>query len=490
MKRAYYGLLLLPLGAFGLAACPSFGVDYCVGDACGPSDASTGDEQVLPPNCDPTKDPKDSPACVDDSIGIFVSASGSDSNAGTKSSPLKTIGAAVGKTNEQHDRVYVCDGTYAETVKLTGPAKIYGGFACADWSYAGTLPKVGPAKSGYALDVESVSGVVIAEDLELDAPSGQAPGESSVAVFVTQSTNVLLRRVTAKSGDGAAGADAVATSNYDADAGAAPRGNDASTSLGAGTKECDCADGTKSFGGAGGGTLSAGDDGGPQIPPFDGHGMGGVYSAGCGTGKTGNSAPEGDGGTPGASVSGSASSVGWTTNAGISGVSGGPGQGGGGGSGGAVTGMNNEGGGSGGCGGCGGAGGAGGGSGGSTFAVLVFQSTLTIDTCTIQTGAGGAGKAGGTAQGGQSGGFPGNPAQSGIGCVGGTGGTGGAGAGGGGGAGGNAIAIGYVGTKPTVTGGSMQEGNAGAHGAGGNGAASNDGLPGADGIKADLQELP
>ena len=501
MRRVVLCGSALLLGVAGLvefAGCNA-SFDICEGSACGSSDGGGDDGQVLPQGCDPSKDPKDSIACVDDSIGIFVSASGSDSNAGTKSSPLKTIGAAVGKLTSQHNRVYVCDGTYAETVKLTGPANIFGGFACADWSYAGTLPKVGPATSGYALDVESVSGAVVVEDLELDAPSGQAPGESSIAVFVTQSTNVLLRRVTAKSGDGAPGADAVATSNWDEDAGAAPKGNDVDAAVSAGNvggAPClsVCVNGQASTGGAGGNVAAAGADGGPnipenptgQIPKHNGIG------STCGVTFPGPGADgfPADGGTAGAAKSGTLASSGWQVELATSGATGGIGQGGGGGGGGA--GPTNGAGGGGGCGGCGGAGGAGGGSGGSSFAILGFQSTVTADACTFQAGGGGVGKTGGSAQFGQAGGFAGAaipPGSGGDGCNGAPGGTGGAGAGGGGGAGGNAIAIGYVGTKPTVTGGSMQEGNAGTHGAGGTGAAGNDGLPGADGIKADIQEL-
>ncbi|MGH7286298.1 MAG: hypothetical protein ACRELY_32675 [Polyangiaceae bacterium] len=490
-KILLVGGSLFAAAAGVLMGCPASFPD--LGPTGDETDGASQDGPVVPPGCDLTKDPKDSAACVDDSIGIFVSASGSDSNVGSKASPMKTIGAALGKITSQHVRVYVCDGTYAEPVKVTSAVGIYGGFACADWSYASTLPKVGPATTGYALDVENVSGAVVVEDLELDAPAGQNPGDSSIAVFVSQSTNVLLRRVTAKSGDGAAGADAVATSNYDADAGAALTGNNASGDIGGLTKDCSpvCANAIGSLGGQGGQANMNGADGGPPtVVSASGHdGQGGIQP-GCNIGPhQGADAPAADGGASGAARAGSLSASGWQSEQAAIGLTAAPGQGGGGGGGGSAA-ASTGGGGGGGCGGCGGEGGGDGGSGGSSFAILVFQSTITADACTLETGGGGAGKPGGTAQGGQAGGFKGSAVPTtGTGCDGAPGGAGGAGAGGGGGAGGNAIAIGYVGSKPTVSGGTMQEGNAGAHGGGGTGAQDNDGNPGADGIKADLQQL-
>ena len=42
---------------------------------------------VAPPNCDLTKGLKDSPACVDDSVGVFVSPNGDDGATGKKGAP-------------------------------------------------------------------------------------------------------------------------------------------------------------------------------------------------------------------------------------------------------------------------------------------------------------------------------------------------------------------------------------------------------------------
>jgi len=73
---------------------------------------------------------KDAPKCVVSDFGVFVDGrSGADTNTGTKESPVKTIGAALGKLGGK-SRVYVCDGTYGEHVKLSSAVSMYGGFVC------------------------------------------------------------------------------------------------------------------------------------------------------------------------------------------------------------------------------------------------------------------------------------------------------------------------------------------------------------------------
>ena len=74
---------------------------------------------VVPSGCDPAAAPKDAPACVANSFAVFVDGTaGADTNEGTKESPLKSIGVALTKLGSR-SRVYVCEGTYAESVEIT-----------------------------------------------------------------------------------------------------------------------------------------------------------------------------------------------------------------------------------------------------------------------------------------------------------------------------------------------------------------------------------
>ena len=230
MRRLALGLTAISFGIFGLVETMACNGDFdiCVGDQCGATEGGSNDatdEQNVPPGCDLTKDPKDSAACVDDTIGLFVNGKdGSDANSGVKGAPLKTIGAAVQKADSQHTRIYVCAGAYTEGVKIATGSKvagIFGGFSCSDWSYAGGAPSaVVTSTGGYALEVNNLNTNLTVEDVEFDSPDAQEAGASSIAVFITQSTGVILKRVNAKAGKGADGADAgTFASNFGGDGG-------------------------------------------------------------------------------------------------------------------------------------------------------------------------------------------------------------------------------------------------------------------------------
>ena len=145
-----------------------------------------------PPGCDPQADVKDAPKCVVSEFGVFVDgAGGNDANAGTKESPVKSIGAALGKLAGK-TRVYVCEGTYAEHVKLTSAVSLYGGFACGTWSYSGGKAKVSPTDAGYALEIAGAGLELVVADLDVAAVDATMAGESSVGALVNGASKVLL----------------------------------------------------------------------------------------------------------------------------------------------------------------------------------------------------------------------------------------------------------------------------------------------------------
>lgn len=117
-------------GCEGPGTCAPSGV----GDADGGGGGGEGGADVVaPPGCDLTKSPKDSPACVDDAVGVFVSPTGDDGAAGNKGAPVKSIAKGVELAASRGlPRVYVCDGTYAESIALAKSVSIYGGLSCAE----------------------------------------------------------------------------------------------------------------------------------------------------------------------------------------------------------------------------------------------------------------------------------------------------------------------------------------------------------------------
>ncbi|MCC6668613.1 MAG: hypothetical protein IT375_33015, partial [Polyangiaceae bacterium] len=418
--------------------------------------------------CDTSKSPAEEACLVDDQHAVFVNGTVSTTGTGTKASPYKTIGEAVKAAGTK--LIVVCDTTYDEQLTLTSGVKLFGGFACSDWSYeTGKRASVKP-KKGVALDITGVSATVVIEDLELASADASAAGESSVAATIATSSDVKLRRVKLVAGKGQAGANgALAAFTYPAQS--ALNGNSASGLAGGAVKQCACPAGNNSIGGAGasGPTPKAGDDGFPAL----GAGQGGVPGS-CSVGLGKDGAPASPAApAAGASTLGTLTGTTWSPSKAPNASPGGPGQGGGGGASSASGG-----GGGGGCGGCGGAGGPGGGGGGASIALVAVDSTVSMDAgselVTSDAGNGGSGAAG---QAGQTDiGFAGNPGAGG--CMGGAGGKGADGGAGGGGAGGISVAAVWKDTQPTIDGSAkITLGKKGNKGPGGK-AGSNDGIDG------------
>ena len=267
-----------------------------------PSGADASIAVPPPPGCDIGRDAKDSPACVTEVLGVFVSGSGNDASAGSRSAPLKTIGAAVKMAaSVKKPRVYVCEGEYQDPVTLDAQAdgvSVYGGWSCADFDYTGGLVKIAPRAPGVALTVSGWTRGGTFADLSVVANDGEKPGDSSIAVVVADAQSVVLRRLSAKAGIGQSGIDAAPIADY---AGPAVSGKPA-TLGGPGTKTsvtCDNGCGT-SVGGAGATTdpnLSGGTPGIVPVYPMAYTGAGGQSTdSSCSAGFPGSYGPAGSAG--------------------------------------------------------------------------------------------------------------------------------------------------------------------------------------------------
>jgi len=427
-------------------------------------------------NADEPSDTTD-PCILTETYGVFVSPGGNDTTGtGSRAAPYATVGHAMDAAKTAGlARVYACGtaGNYGENL-VVGSSRtgvtVYGGLNCttspSTWTYsAGNLATVAPA-SGYALQVTAA---VTFEDFAFTSAAATTAGASSIAVFASNATGVVLERCNVQAGAGMTGQ----SQTQAAQAGTAPMGSPGNAPTvgppeggtgGAGGSNPSCS----SVGGTGGSASSvSGTPNGGNGTPGTANGQ---TSAQCGTTTapptmvaTGAAGTEGSGAQDWASFA----STGWSPLGGQPGVSaGGVGQGGGGGAAVAVAGTLGGGGG-GGAGGCGGSVGAPGGGGGSSIAVLVYESAITLNTCTLTAAAAGGGGHGAPGQAGQPGGAGGAPGTGA--CGGGTGGSGGNGGGGGGGAGGVSAGVVWTGTAPTVSGGTQTPGTAGAAGTNGDG---------------------
>ncbi len=430
---------------------------------------------------------------IDGDIGkaVFVSAStGSPGGAGTQASPLDTIAAGVAQAASGSRDVYVASGTYnaGGGVALANGVSIYGGYSSAGWSRSTATPTVNG--SPQAMLANGVTGVT----LQLLTLQGAADGaHSAYGLRALNGASVTLESSTVVAGAGQNGA---AGSTGPA---GLPGGNGVSGGVGtAGSGGLSPASATGGFGAAGPITAGRGVAGSPGITVPGGGaggagGLGSQFFGSCTSPALGNTSaldtalpgllgPPGAGG--GAGGLPSAATVGpvWTATGGANGETGHPGGGGGGGGSGSGTsvfnpfpscsGRSGGGGGGGGGGGAGGDGGGGGGFGGGSFAVYLWNSTVTINGGSLAASKGGDGGAGGGGGNGGAGGAGGsgglgevNPA--GAGGPGKAGGTGGHGGPGGGGPGGPSVGVFRGGTSTLVQSGSpsITPGPAGAGGA-------------------------
>jgi hypothetical protein len=143
----------------------------------------------VPPGCNTPDEPsKNTASCLVDAYGIFLKPTGNDvTGTGTKDNPLRTLGAAAAKLKGKPGRIVACAGSYEGAgTEITSAISIYGGFSCADWTYAATNETVfttDAQKTDVVLTLRSVTGVNM-QDATFRARPGAIGGGSSIAVFV------------------------------------------------------------------------------------------------------------------------------------------------------------------------------------------------------------------------------------------------------------------------------------------------------------------
>ena len=160
---------------------------------------------------------------VTEQFGVFVAPGGTGT--GTRAAPFGSIQAGLTAAQTQGlGRVYVCGGTLTGAVSFTSSSAavtVYGGFQCSNWSYAPTTQHVVVAPtSGIPLSFNGSSAAITIENVEFDAANtsgtdAHGNGNSSIAAFAVNATNVSLVGVTLKAGNAVNGTNGGAPgSNY------------------------------------------------------------------------------------------------------------------------------------------------------------------------------------------------------------------------------------------------------------------------------------
>jgi hypothetical protein len=502
VRRAILGALPL---ALLVVACGAG--DVADKAATGP-DGGANSATVAPrPNADCPEDawPSVHSCTLHDSLGIFVSGStGDDSNFGTMDRPVRTIAEGVRRASIDGRRVYVCNGTYDETIVVQRKVSMFGNIECdakgARPAMARSVVRAAQGSPALVADGIVAPTAIVGFHFTTTDAARAVPAQSAIAARLVRSPGVVLandRFVAGKGGDGGDGRLARALVEVGSPAGqdnAAPdmcndyplpaAVNRCLASHGepaGGRSTCAFEDGTPAPtnlhgmpGGHGGrgavSTMNAVNVGGspvlrasPITAESDGQATNDVETAPGGK-VGGPAALQGRDGAPGMSGPSGANVGSFADGAyvpadGIAGENGGPGQGGGGGAGSrssdptqcaafktcyAAPGSG------GGAGGCPGLSGEPGHGGGASIALVLVDSPITIAQSVVESASGGRGGRGTYSSRPGVGGNPGANRADGHGRGGAPGGHGGWGGTSGHGGGGPSIGILVVGAEPTL----------------------------------------
>lgn len=382
-----------------------------------PSSGSSADETGTSngpgsPDGDPGK-PAEPPAPppkaeeITEQFGIFVSTEGVAEAAGTRQAPLASITEAIAKAKAAKKRVFVCAGTYEESLQIESGVSIVAGLDCsapAAWKLSDKHSSL-KSPTSPALKATNITSPTRIDNLDIEAPDATEASGSSIGALVVDSNALTFAKSTIKAGVGMKGEDgAEAEQLYiqsdmlpGAPIAATPTGADAGHVGGAGAKAtCYHADGSifsSSTGGLGGysglysftsgswfpvranGRLefaAQGENPGAGLSIVEG--TAGVSSSGGGYGPSGFTAGDGTAGTSG--------------GAGL------PGRGGNGAAPKAASGSGTwwgSSGGGGGAAGCPGLAGTAGKGGGASLGVLAVRSPVRFESMTVIASTGGAG---------------------------------------------------------------------------------------------------
>lgn len=397
-----------------------------------------------------------------DAIFVAPPPLGDNSNDGlTPSTPVATINTGITRAvSNARSQVLIQVGTYSESVQLASGVSLFGGFD-ATWARVPSTDSVATVAIGSttALLASNINDTTQVSFLTLRSANAVAPGTSSNAIRVVNSSSLRLWYNRIQPGNGATGTFGVAGPNGGPITAQAEPGQDAEESnatqpkLGGagGTSSCGRTGGNGGNGGVG---AQSGMPGASGVGGTSG-GPGGAASSSAGAdAQNGQPGQNGDPGSNGTHGSVAVAVVGGidggtmlyappVSGNGTTGVGGNGGGGGGGGGGQGCTLCSQDlgaGGGGGGAGGCPGGRGFGGGGGGSFGVLIASGSSVDVRDNAFFMGSGGNGGNGGHRGSGSDGadGALGGITQTGIeGGAGGRGGNGGKGGDGGSGAGGH-----------------------------------------------------
>lgn len=170
-------------------------------------DRDAGVLQPSPPPLPPAPAPKAED--INEATAIFVAKHGDPTNPGTRKSPLASISAALEKAKtDKKARVFVCEGTYEESLELENGISIVGGLDCAGDSWRLTEKHsllASPASPAiHAVKIDKATRI---DNFDVRSPDATASSGSSFAVVAVDSNALTFAKGTIAAGAATKGDD-------------------------------------------------------------------------------------------------------------------------------------------------------------------------------------------------------------------------------------------------------------------------------------------
>jgi hypothetical protein len=165
-----------------------------------------------PPGCPGNVLPSENECMVHESYGVFVSASkGTPAGDGSRTSPLKSVSAAIAAAKSSGRRVYACAETYDEVLTLADGIAVFGYFDCgSSWKVGATRATIAPKTEGVAARAASIGKPTRIEGFEIKAADATTPGGSSIGLIAQDAGGLSFFDVSITAGAAMAGEDGVA----------------------------------------------------------------------------------------------------------------------------------------------------------------------------------------------------------------------------------------------------------------------------------------
>jgi len=147
---------------------------------------------------------------VTEAFGIFVAKHGAAQNPGTRKSPLESITEAIAKAKAAKKRVFVCEGTYEESLELVDGVSIVGGLDCSEdtWKLSDKKSTL-TSPTSPAIRATNIATPTRVDGFDVTSPDATEPSGSSIAVIVVDSKALTFAKGSIKAGTGMKGDDGV-----------------------------------------------------------------------------------------------------------------------------------------------------------------------------------------------------------------------------------------------------------------------------------------